>query len=140
MYSALGVQNIEKVLPPPPQPQPTDPAIENAGTLNAQKPVAFPDQDHSAHIRAHRAFMSSVLVKTNPAVMSLLQGHVQKVCKDVSGSFWHLGHVGEYSLFIELAFLMRMAEITMYPQRILMVSFNNIRMILHNYCILELQS
>ena len=76
MYSALGVQNIEKVLPPPPQPQPTDPAIENAGTLNAQKPVAFPDQDHSAHIRAHRAFMSSVLVKTNPAVMSLLQAHI----------------------------------------------------------------
>jgi len=76
MYSALGVQNIEKVLPPPPQPQPTDPAIENAGTLNAQKPVAFPDQDHSAHIRAHRAFMSSMLVKTNPAVMSLLQSHI----------------------------------------------------------------
>ena len=76
MYAALGVQNIEKVLPPPPQPQPTDPAIENAGTLNAQKPVAFPDQDHSAHIRAHRAFMSSVLVKTNPPVMSLLQGHI----------------------------------------------------------------
>ena len=76
MYAALGVQNIEKVLPPPPQPQPTDPAIENAGTLNAQKPVAFPDQDHSAHIRAHRAFMSSVLVKSNPAVMSLLQAHI----------------------------------------------------------------
>jgi hypothetical protein len=76
MYAALGVQNIEKVLPPPPQPQPTDPAIENAGTLNAQKPVAFPDQDHSAHIRAHRAFMSSMLVKTNPAVMSLLQSHI----------------------------------------------------------------
>ncbi len=76
MYSALGVQNIEKVLPPPPQPQPTDPAIENAGTLNAQKPVAFPEQDHSAHIRAHRAFMSSVLVKTNPAAMTLLQAHI----------------------------------------------------------------
>ena len=76
MYAALGVQNIEKVLPPPPQPQPTDPAIENAGTLNAQKATAFPDQDHSAHIRAHRAFMSSVLVKSNPQVMSLLQGHI----------------------------------------------------------------
>ena len=76
MYAALGVQNIEKVLPPPPQPQPTDPAIENAGTLNAQKPTAFPDQDHSAHIRGHRAFMSSVLVKQNPSVMSMLQGHI----------------------------------------------------------------
>jgi len=76
MYEALGVQNIEKVLPPPPQPQPKDPAMENAGALVAQKPVAFPDQDHSAHIRAHRAFMSSSLVRQNPAIMSMLQSHI----------------------------------------------------------------
>ena len=76
MYAALGVQNIEKVLPPPPQPKPSDPAMENAGSLAAQKPVAFPDQDHSAHIRAHRAFMSSSLVRQNPAIMSLLQAHI----------------------------------------------------------------
>ena len=30
MYSAMGVQNIEQLLPPPPQPMPTDPASENA--------------------------------------------------------------------------------------------------------------
>ena len=76
MYSALGVQNIEKLLPRPPEPQPSDPAMENSGSLNGKKPMAFPEQDHSAHIRAHRAFMSSFLVKQNPAVMNLLQSHI----------------------------------------------------------------
>ena len=76
MYAALGVQNIEKVLPPPPQPQPKDPAMENAGALATQKPVAFPEQDHSAHIRGHRAFMSSSLVRQQPPIMAMLQAHI----------------------------------------------------------------
>jgi hypothetical protein len=78
MYSALGVQDIEKLLPPPSEPQPQDPAIENAGTLNGLPPLPFPEQDHSAHIRAHRAFMSSALVKTNPAAMQILQSHISE--------------------------------------------------------------
>tara|TARA_Y100000114_G_scaffold135129_1_gene135797 strand:+ start:1903 stop:4353 length:2451 start_codon:yes stop_codon:yes gene_type:complete len=78
MYSALGVQNIEKLLPPPAEPQPQDPAIENAGTLNGMPPLPFPEQDHSAHIRAHRAFMSSELVKANPATMTILQAHISE--------------------------------------------------------------
>jgi hypothetical protein len=76
MYAALGVQNIEKLLPQPAEPQAQDPAIENAGTLNGMPPIPFPEQDHSAHIRAHRAFMSSELVKTNPATMTILQAHI----------------------------------------------------------------
>jgi hypothetical protein len=76
MYAALGVQNIEKLLPQPAEPQAQDPAIENAGTLNGGVPIPFPEQDHSAHIRAHRAFMSSVLVKENPATMTILQAHI----------------------------------------------------------------
>jgi hypothetical protein len=76
MYAALGVQNIEKLLPAPAEPQAQDPAIENAGTLNGMPPIPFPEQDHSAHIRAHRAFMSSELVKANPATMTILQAHI----------------------------------------------------------------
>ena len=29
MYTAIGVKNIDKILPPPQQPQPMDPAAEN---------------------------------------------------------------------------------------------------------------
>ena len=33
MYLALEVQNIDEILPPPPEPKPLDPAIENARAL-----------------------------------------------------------------------------------------------------------
>ena len=76
MYEALGVQNIEAILPPPAKPQPLDPGIENAQALRMQALVVFPEQDHEAHIEAHRAFMSSYLVRNNPQVMTILQSHI----------------------------------------------------------------
>jgi len=78
MYQAMGVQQIEQILPPPPQPMPMDPGMENSSVL-LQKPLqAFPEQDHDAHIEAHRAFMSSYLVKNTPNIMALLQSHISQ--------------------------------------------------------------
>ena len=78
MYQAMGIQQIEQILPPPPQPQPMDPGMENSQVL-MQKPLqAFPEQDHQAHIDAHRAFMSSYLVKNTPNIMALLQSHISQ--------------------------------------------------------------
>jgi hypothetical protein len=76
MYMALGIQQIENILPPPPQPEPMDPGIENAQALKGGQLTVFPDQDHLAHIEAHRAFMSSFLVRNNPQVMTILQAHI----------------------------------------------------------------
>jgi len=76
MYLSLGVTDISAILPPPPQPTPVDPGIENAQSLKSQELKAFPQQNHEAHINAHRAFMSSFLVKNNPIVMAILQGHI----------------------------------------------------------------
>jgi len=78
MYLALGVDNIEALLPPPPQPQPTDPGLENSISLLGKPLKAFEGQDHQAHIDAHRAFMSSMLVKSNLPVMSILQAHISE--------------------------------------------------------------
>jgi hypothetical protein len=78
MYMALGVRDIEVILPQPTQPAPIDPARENANALAAQKLNAFPGQDHQAHINAHRGFMSSFLIRQNPQVMSLLQAHISE--------------------------------------------------------------
>ena len=78
MYEALGVQNIELILPPPQQPTPKDPGMENAASLTGQPMQVFPGQDHQAHIDAHRAFMSSFLVKNNPPVLTALQAHVSE--------------------------------------------------------------
>jgi len=76
MYQALGVQQIDAILPPPAKPEPMDPGMENAQALRMQSLVVFPQQDHEAHIEAHRAFMSSYLVRNNPQVMTILQSHI----------------------------------------------------------------
>ena len=78
MYESMGVQQIDQILPPPQQPQPMDPAMENSQVLMQTPLQAFPQQDHVAHIEAHRAFMSSYLVKNTPNIMALLQSHISQ--------------------------------------------------------------
>ena len=78
MYQALGVKDIEAILPTPQGPQPADPAVENATSLKGQPLVAFRQQNHMAHIDAHRAFMTSNLVKNNPPTMAILQAHIME--------------------------------------------------------------
>src|SRR5210317_155605 len=76
VYEALGTKNIDALLKPEQQPMPQDPATENAKALQMQLLKAFPEQDHEAHIAAHRAFMASRMVQINPMVYALLQGHI----------------------------------------------------------------
>jgi len=78
MYEALGVRDIDKILPPPQQPQPEDPGMENSKSLQMMKLQAFQGQDHAAHIDAHQAFMSSFLVANNPPTMGILQAHMSE--------------------------------------------------------------
>ena len=76
MYQALGVKDIDTILPVPEAPKPKDPAVENAASLKGEKLIAFREQNQLAHIDAHSAFMSSILVKNNPQVTAILQGHI----------------------------------------------------------------
>ena len=76
MYQALEVQNIDEILPPPPQPKPLDPAIENARALMGELLKTFPDQNHDAHIAIHVMYMKTSLVMTSPQVMATLQAHI----------------------------------------------------------------
>ena len=78
MYQALEVQNIDEILPPPPQPQPLDPAIENARALMGEILTTFPEQDHEIHLRLHMAFMKTPLVSTSPQVMGTFYAHVME--------------------------------------------------------------
>jgi len=78
MYQALEVQNIDEILPPPPQPKPLDPAIENARALMGEILNTFPDQDHDAHLRMHLTFMKTPLVMTSPQVMGTFYAHVME--------------------------------------------------------------
>jgi hypothetical protein len=73
MYEAIGVKDIDKILPPPPQPQPIDPAVENIMALSSKPFQAFKGQDHQAHITSHLAFMSSNLARNNPMILGALE-------------------------------------------------------------------
>ena len=78
MYQSLGVKDIDAILPPPSTPKPKDPALENSDSLLGKKLIAFRNQEHQAHIDAHRTFMSSMLVRNNPQATVLLQAHVME--------------------------------------------------------------
>ena len=78
MYEALGVNNIDAILPPPPQPQPANPSKENQNALMGAPLQAFPDQDHESHIEAHMAVMSTPAMQLNPNAIMALQGHIQE--------------------------------------------------------------
>ena len=73
MYQAIGVKDIDKILPPPPQPTPIDPAVENIMALSSKPFQAFKGQDHQAHITSHLAFMSSNLARNNPMILGALE-------------------------------------------------------------------
>jgi len=76
MYEAIGVKNIDAVLPPPPPNAPKDPSIEHIDALGMKPFQAFPGQDHQAHITAHLNFMSTNMVRNNPPVMAALQKNI----------------------------------------------------------------
>tara|TARA_R110001592_G_scaffold17278_1_gene73133 strand:+ start:23 stop:1054 length:1032 start_codon:yes stop_codon:yes gene_type:complete len=77
VYEALGTKQIEALLKPPPkQPEPMDPAKENARALQMKLLTVFEFQDHDAHLQAHMAFMQSRMVQINPQVYALLQSHI----------------------------------------------------------------
>jgi hypothetical protein len=80
MYVALGVDNIEQILPPPQPPQPLNPAAENGmvqmALVGKQQLKAFPQQNHDAHIQSHLIYMSSMVAKSNASVLQVLQTHI----------------------------------------------------------------
>jgi len=78
IYTALGTKQIDELLIKPPEPEPKDPAIENMEGLQMKLPKAFPEQDHEAHLQAHKTFMKSRMVQVNPQVYALFQGHISE--------------------------------------------------------------
>jgi|TARA_R110001599_G_scaffold175761_2_gene367818 hypothetical protein len=80
VYEALGVNNIEQILKPEPEPAPDNPSSENQKASQAAagqgKMQAFPEQDHDAHISAHLAYMQSKVAQMQPPVLMTLEKHV----------------------------------------------------------------
>ena len=78
MYEAIGVKDIDRVLPPPPPNQPKDPALEHIDAMGGKSFQAFPGQDHRAHVTAHLNFMSSNFVRNNPSITAALEKNIME--------------------------------------------------------------
>ncbi|HAW76759.1 MAG TPA: hypothetical protein DCW74_13610 [Alteromonas australica] len=81
MYAALGVDDVESLLQPPAEPQPPQPVeagLENAALILGQPAQAFPEQDHIAHINAHRSLFMTKVVTENPALQGQLIAHMMQ--------------------------------------------------------------
>ena len=76
MYEAIGIKNVDLILPPPAPPQPMDPSMEHIQAMAGKKFQAFPKQDHKAHIDAHLNFMGTSMVRNNPTIASLVQKNI----------------------------------------------------------------
>jgi len=76
MYNAIGVKDVDAVLPPPAPTAPMDPSLEHINALGGKPFQAFPGQDHRAHITAHLNFMTTNIVRNNPAVMAAIQKNI----------------------------------------------------------------
>jgi hypothetical protein len=76
MYSAIGIKDINRILPPPQQPMPMDPAAENIMAMSGKPFQAFKGQDHRAHITSHLNFMATNMAKNNPVIMGSLQKNI----------------------------------------------------------------
>ena len=76
MYEALGIKDIDRILPPPAPNAPKDPSLEHIDALGGKPFKAFPGQDHRAHVTAHLNFMSTNMVRNNPMVMAALQKNI----------------------------------------------------------------
>ena len=77
MYAALGVDNVESIIQPPPDntPQPIDAGSENAGLLLGQPAQAFPEQNHQAHLETHKSLFLTDVVKQNPQIQAVIISH-----------------------------------------------------------------
>ncbi len=76
MYEALGIKNIDQILPPPAPVQPIDPSLEHINALGGKPFQAFRGQDHTAHITSHLTFMSTNMVRNNPQIMASIQKNI----------------------------------------------------------------
>ena len=104
MYEAIGVKNIDSILPPPQQPMPMDPAAENIMAMTGKPFRAFKGQDHRAHITAHLNFMAMNMAKNNPVITAALEKNI----------FEHISLMAQEQL--ELEFATELQQITQLQQ------------------------
>ena len=100
MYEALGVKDIDQILPPPAPKAPKDPALEHIDALAGKPFQAYRGQDHTAHITAHLNFMATNLVRNNPPVMAAMHKNILE----------HISLMAQEQIELEFAEMMQQAQ------------------------------
>ena len=100
MYEALGVKDIDQILPPPAPKSPKDPALEHIDALGGKPFQAYRGQDHTAHITAHLNFMATNLVRNNPPVMAAMHKNILE----------HISLMAQEQIELEFAEMMQQAQ------------------------------
>ena len=80
MYAALGTDNIDALLAPPPdtQPKPIEAGFENSGLLSGGPAQAFIQQNHDAHIATHVNLLNMPPVQMNAQVQANIHAHIMQ--------------------------------------------------------------
>ena len=108
MYEAIGVKDIDLLLPAPKQPMPMDPSLEHITAMANGPFQAFPGQDHKAHIDAHLNFMQLNLVRNNPLVVASIQKNILE----------HISLMAQEQVQVE--FVQELQQIPMLQQQAMM--------------------
>lgn len=83
MLDAMGVENIDEILPPEPEPQSSDAVSENMMVVQGQAITISEGQDHAAHNTVHNVWLNHLeahpeLLQSNPNALFELTMHIQK--------------------------------------------------------------
>ena len=80
MYHAIGVDNVDQILTPPPSTEPvvTEPGFENNKLLLGEQAQAFPQQNHDAHISIHMSLLNTPPVQMNAQIQALIHSHIMQ--------------------------------------------------------------
>lgn len=81
LYTAMGIENPERYLAPPPeevQPLTADPMSENAAAIIGKPIRPRLDQNHEAHIKAHAAILADPSYSQNAMMQQVLMAHINE--------------------------------------------------------------
>jgi hypothetical protein len=94
LLERLRIPQADELLRPEPEPKPMNAVTENTAAVAGRPLLAFPTQDHLAHLQAHLDFIASPMFGMSrlmaPSVLPLLLNHVKEHI-----AFWYVNQVYE---------------------------------------------
>lgn len=78
MMREIDDSNIDRIIPPEQEMEPTDPMQENMDLVTGKPVKAFLEQNHEAHIKAHMAQLQNPSYQDNGQMKAAAMAHIQE--------------------------------------------------------------